>query len=109
VSMELSHTSQGHTLTLVQRLTNSRAFLVLSEGDQTAIHTRMPLIEAYGFLGSISPTFGYGLGAIHPIKLLLDYADLDVQGSLKLQPGEHELVLESNRTDGARAVTIGQV
>ncbi|MFQ5647789.1 MAG: hypothetical protein ACE5FW_00995, partial [Candidatus Aenigmatarchaeota archaeon] len=97
VSLGLTHTGQNHTIILVQNLTNSHAFVVFSEGDQAAIENRMPLIEGHEFLKKISPSFAYGLGLLHPIKVLLESA-IDLQNDLILHEGLHEVLFEYNQS-----------
>ncbi len=106
LSLRVNKSGTSHYLTINQNLTNSKSFLVFTKGDQTTIENRIGLIEAGTFLLNIAPSFAYGLGLYHPIKILLTYTDIDVQTSLILQTGYHELEFESNSTDSKVAVVI---
>jgi parallel beta-helix repeat protein len=105
VSMAVSRTSANHSLTLNYGFRGSGSAVVFTRDDWRMIENRMPLIEAGSFLSHISPSFGYGLGVHHPIKILLEYSGVDVQSDLALGRGMHELVFESNRT-GADSLLV---
>ena len=93
LSLGLESTPQNHTLVLNQTITNSNAFLVFSQGNWETVQNRMLQIETGSFLKAISPTFGYGLGTEHPIKILLKVPEADLDSSLIIRRGNHELKL----------------
>jgi hypothetical protein len=80
----------------------TQVFLAFTEGDWQTIRNRIPLIEADQFLNKIAPSFAYGLGIYYPIKILLKYRDIDIEGDVKMEKGAHVLVIENNGTVAGR-------
>ncbi len=101
--------TSSHTLGITQDLTNSKTFLVFTQGDWSAVNNRIDSIEKGTFLTNIAPSFAYGLGVKYPIKLLLEYSDIDLQSTLLFQAGTYELELESNKTDSNKALIIRRI
>ncbi|MBL7160872.1 MAG: hypothetical protein ISS93_03425 [Candidatus Aenigmarchaeota archaeon] len=104
-----SRTDTDNTyLSLEQNLTHSQAFLVFTSGDYEAIDNRMELIEKGTFLQEISPSFSFSLGTKNPVKLLLNYTSIDIQGNFTFRKGYHEITLESNRTGTRKILVINE-
>lgn len=91
---------------LSQGIEGARAFLIFSKGDQQTIANRMPLITAGKFLRYISPSFAFGLGVTHPLKLLAHYDNIDIEGFLLLERGYHRIIIENNGTVSGRPQII---
>ena len=83
---------------LSQSIEGSRAFFVFTKGDWTTIENRMALILGGTFFQHISPSFAFGLGILHPLKLLLHYDTIDLEGWLSLERGYHKIIIENNGT-----------
>jgi hypothetical protein len=66
----------------------------------------MLLIEEGSFLSKISPSFSYGLGAKNPVKMVLNYSDIDIQGIFIFRQGVHEITVESNKTASGKKIII---
>jgi len=95
----VSNTTNTHTLKISQNLTpQNKVFLVFTRGDWSDIDNRMGLVEAGEFLFRITPTFGFGLGVLYPMKLLLNYTDIDIRGNLILRKGMHKIIIDYNET-----------
>jgi hypothetical protein len=95
-----------HYLALEQDMEKSRVFLVFTLGNWREIETRMAMIEAGRFMTNIMPSFSYGLGNKYSLDLALGYADIDLQGRLRLLKGSHKIVLENNGTSGGKPVVV---
>jgi len=96
--------SDSHFLELEQNLTNSRVFLTATQGDWNAIGNRISLIETGNFLSQISPSFGFPLGGLYPVTLLLKYQNIDLAGDLSLGKGQTRLVIENKGLSGGKPV-----
>lgn len=96
--------SNYHFIEIEQNLTDSRIFLTATQGDWHAIDGRISLIEAGKFLSQISPSFAFPLGGLYPIRLLLKYPNIDIEGGLILGKGQHRLVIENKGISGGRPV-----
>ena len=96
--------SGSHFIEIEQNLTNSRVFLVSTQGDWNAIDNRISLIEAGRFLSQISPSFAFPLGGLYPIRLLLKYSNIDIDGDFILGKGQHRLVIENKGVSGGKPV-----
>ena len=93
-----------HYLQLEQNLTNSRIFLTSTRGDWHAMENRISLIETGKFLSQISPSFAFPLGGLYPVRLLLKYPNIDLEGDLILGKGQHRLVIENKGVSGGKPV-----
>jgi len=104
--LAVSSETGEHTFSLGQNLTNSQIFVVFSKGDYQKIDTQMDRIEESTFLEGISPSFAYGQGIIHPIKFVLNYPSIDLQGNYIFHRGIHEISLESNKSSNNQVLVI---
>jgi parallel beta-helix repeat protein len=77
-----------------QRMSNSEAFIVLSKGNWRNINNRIESIESNDFLLEPEPSFSYGTGGEYPLKLLLDYSNIDINKTLKIERGFSKLTVE---------------
>lgn len=96
--LDLRSTQTSHSIAMTQGFNGSRAALVFSRGDWKTIDERMDLIRSGRFMEEVSPTFGFGFGVHHPIKMVLEYTALDLVGDLILRLGNYDLVFEYNQT-----------
>jgi len=102
----VKNSSTTHTFMIEQNVSDERIFLVLSRGDYKIIDNRIRYIVDGTFLQNIKPTFGFGLGILYPIKILLNYTSIDIQGNLILQKGRHKIELEYNDSVSGRPTII---
>jgi hypothetical protein len=102
LSVSTNSSGTNYTLGLNQSLDNSMAFLVFTKNDGSGwkiIDKRMDLIETGKFLTQISPSFSFGLGYLHPIMIILKYADIEIVGDKSIfRKGTRDVVLENNGT-----------
>jgi len=63
------------------------------------IDNRLSIIKNGNFFTQIAPSFAYGLGLYHPLKMVLNCSMVDIQNSLVINPGKHDILLEWNETD----------
>ncbi len=77
-----------------QRFSNSVVFLVFSKGNWRTINNRISSIEKGEFLSNIKPSFFYGLGEAYPLKIVLDYENIDLNKTLKIGRGLNRLIIE---------------
>jgi hypothetical protein len=92
-----------HVLGFDQQL-GDRVFLGFSQGDWQAIESRIEDIESGDFLDHVSPTFGFGLGTWHPLKVAMSYSGIDIDGAVGLSKGVYKLVIENKGQSGGRPV-----
>ncbi|MCK4714750.1 MAG: hypothetical protein KAT35_04190 [Candidatus Aenigmarchaeota archaeon] len=79
-------------------------FLVFSQGDWQVIENRMDDIESGDFMDYVSPSFGFGLGSYHPLKVVLSYAGIDLDGGIAMSRGIYKLVIENKGESGGRTL-----
>jgi hypothetical protein len=96
--------ASSHYLQVDQNLTGSRMYLTATQGDWKAIDSRISLIEGGNFLSQISPSFAFPLGGLYPIRLLLKYPNIDLQGDFILGKGQHRLVIENKGLSAGKPV-----
>ena len=97
-SISTATSGSNHVLTLKQRLDGSQAFLTDTAGDYRQVEGRMQSIERLGFLTQITPAFAYPPGTKYPVRILLNYTDIDIIGSLIFQSGTHELSINNTNS-----------
>jgi hypothetical protein len=100
--IRVSRSAASHTLEINQDLEKSRIFLVFSEGNYQAIERNIGLIEQGSFLSQITPSFAYGLGMFYPLRLVLEYADIDLDGDFSLRKGSYKLAISYQGLAGTR-------
>jgi hypothetical protein len=103
-SLKAGNGSGSHFIQLEQNLTNSRIFLAAAPGDWHAMDNRISLIETGKFLSQVSPSFTFPLGGLYPVRLLLKYPSIDIQGDLILGKGQTRLVIENKGLSGGKPV-----
>ena len=96
----------SHYLATEQDMENSQVFMVFTLGDWRSLENRIDMIESGRFLSSILPSFSYGLGNKYALELALSYADIDLQGRLRLQKGSQKIMIENNGTAGGRPIVV---
>ncbi|MBU0530355.1 MAG: hypothetical protein ABIH52_03530 [Candidatus Aenigmatarchaeota archaeon] len=95
----VSNTTSTHTLMISQNITPRKViFLTLTQGGWEDVDKRISLIKTGSFLSKISPTFGFGLGTLYPIKILINYTQIDIRGDIILKRGLHEFKIDYNDT-----------
>jgi parallel beta-helix repeat protein len=108
-SLFAGNTTSYHTLKMDQDLSNPKILLAFAKGDWKTIDNRIGIIESGEFFLKISPSFAFGLGVYHPIKMILNYTDIDIENNLILNKGLNKLALESNSTTSAKRLIIKRV
>lgn len=94
----------NHTLEITQTIKDSRIYLAFTEGDYTNIERNIGLIEAGDFLSRVSPSFAYGLGSMFPIKIVLEYPDIDIGSEFTIRKGEYRLAINYLGVSGNKPV-----
>jgi len=100
----VKNSTNTHTIMLEQNFTEEKVFLVFSTGNYRSIDARIRSIADGTFLSNIKPTFGFGLGLMYPVKLLLNYTNIDIAGNEILQRGRHGLILNYTNVTGNKPV-----
>ena len=77
-------------------------YLAFSQGDWQAVDERIADIESGDFMDYVSPSFAFGLGTYHPLKVVLRYTGIDIEGGLALSRGIYKLVIENKGQSGGR-------
>jgi len=104
-----SNTSKTHTIAMEQNLTGSMMYLAVTKGNWETIDKRISLIDSGDFMLSIAPSFGFGLGLYHPIMMVLNCTDIDLQGDLIIRYGLYRIEIESQKTGSQKAVYIREI
>jgi hypothetical protein len=109
ISLQVSYNSSHHFLTLNQNITNSQTLLSFTRGGYKEIDNRISLVEEGSFFSKISPSFSHTLGSINPIKIVLNYTNIDIQNTLILRRGVHEIAFESNKTNNNNIILVSEM
>ncbi|MFH1364781.1 MAG: right-handed parallel beta-helix repeat-containing protein [Candidatus Aenigmatarchaeota archaeon] len=107
--LRVSNDTNTHSLLLQRNLTNTKMLLPFFRGGWHDVEKRIPVLESGEFFQEIKPTFGFGLGVKYPIKMILTYNNIDLQGDLIAEKGLHKIKIESNKTNNEKAVIIEKV
>jgi hypothetical protein len=94
ISLQVSYNSTHHFLTLNQNITNSQALLTFTRGSYREIDNRISLVEEGSFFSKISPSFSFAFGETNPLKLALNYTNLDIRGNFTLTRGNYRAIIE---------------
>jgi len=108
-SISVRKDATNHYLSVNQSLTNSQVFLAFTKGDYIPIDRRMEIIESASFLSEIAPSFSFGLGDKNPIKLILNYSDIDIKGDFIFRQGVHEITIQSNKSGSIKSLIISEI
>lgn len=77
-------------------------YLAFSQGDWKIIDNRIGDIEEGDFMDYVSPSFAFGLGTYHPLKVALRYSGIDLDGAFTVSKGVFKLVIENMGISGGR-------
>ena len=78
------------------------ALLAFTQGDWQTVDSRTTDMESGDFLKAVSPSFAFGLGTYHPLKVALQYTGIDIDGSLRASKGLFKLVIENKGQSAGR-------
>ena len=98
----LTGSGTGYHMIGFEQALGEPVFLAFSQGDWQAIDERMGDIERGEFLDYVSPSFAFGLGTWHPLKVALSYTGIDIEGGLAVSKGIYKLVIENKGQSGGR-------
>ncbi len=105
-ALRMRNQTTTHSIQLEQLLSGSMVLLPVTKGDWRTINDQVTAIESGDFMIKIAPTFSFGMGIYYPIKIVLAFSDIDIQGDLILEPGLHKIEIQSNKTASQKAVYI---
>lgn len=92
-----------------QMFSNSIVFVVFSQGNWRNVNNRISSIESGEFLTSSKPSFGFGLGGKYPLKLILEYDNININKTLTLGRGYNKIVIEKTGVSQGQAnIDIGR-
>ena len=77
-------------------------YLAFSQGDWQVIDRRIGDIESGDFMDYVSPSFAFDLGRYNPLKVVLRFSGIDIEGGLTLSKGIYKLVIENKGQSGGR-------
>lgn len=99
-----------HSIGLNISLDGARALVAFTRGGWNSVDNRIGDIESGKFFLYPMPTFGFGLGNIYAIKLLLGYSDIKLIGNLTLQSGRQGFSFSYNGTtsDNRQKILVTQ-
>ncbi|MBI4176346.1 MAG: hypothetical protein HY518_04015 [Candidatus Aenigmarchaeota archaeon] len=101
-SVGISEAGSDQTVNIRQNLQGSRVFLVFSKGDYKNIEKNIGLVESGAFLLQNVPSFAFGSIQFLPVKILLDYQDIDLSGDFTLQSGTFQIILSNEGLTGTK-------
>lgn len=81
--------------------TGASALLVFTKGDWRNIDEKIADVESGRFTSYYKPTFGFGIGNIYAIKILLSYSDIVFSGNPVFSAGRRGIGVYNNGTDSA--------
>lgn len=81
-------------------------YLAFTSGDWQTVDDRMGDIESGDFMDYVSPSFAFGLGSYHPLKVALRYSGIDIDGGLSISKGFFKLVVENMGESGGRPLVM---
>ncbi|RLJ07067.1 MAG: hypothetical protein DRP16_04145 [Candidatus Aenigmatarchaeota archaeon] len=103
-SLVVNTGEKNHSIEITQNLENSEIFLIFTRGNWKNIENVIKIIESGEFLLEVSPTFGFGLGTLYPVKLILFYSELNLTGSVMFGKGSHKLIIENNGFENEKPI-----
>lgn len=92
-----------HTIGFDQAL-GDPVLIAFTQGDWQAVDSRAADMESGDFLDAVSPSFSFGLGTYHPLKVALQYSGIDIDGSLSRTKGLFKLVIENKGQRSGRPI-----
>ncbi len=104
VSLSVSSNQTHHTISITQNLSNSRTFLVFTQGDRETVPARIQAIEAGTFLSQVSPSFAYTAGPAPRPKISVGYDKIDIESNLTVRGREIRLIVENIGVIGGKEV-----
>ena len=104
-ALMVNRTSSEHSIAISQALDGSKSMLAFTSGDWEAVDNRIESIESGGFMNAITPSFAHGLGVNYMIKILVNYADIDMVNELILSGGSQGIEF-SNTGVSERKITL---
>jgi len=109
LSVFIERKNMTHEIQIEQELEHSNIFLIFTKGDWKNIEQKMPLILSGKFLNEITPSFSYGLGILYPVKIILQYQNINIIGNAIFQKGMHNLFIENKGIiNGKPSIEIGR-
>ncbi len=111
LSMATEKDASTYGFRMSQNLTGSRVFLVFSEGGWRKTDNRMDMIERGEFLENPYPSFSYGMGNEHVLKVMLAFSKIDIEpGDKVLQSGYYKMIVENEgRSGGKDSVSFSRI
>jgi hypothetical protein len=79
-------------------------YLALTSGDWQPLSERAPDLESGSFMDFVSPSFAYGLGTYHPLRVAASYPGIDIRGSIETSRGIYKLLIENMGHGGGRPI-----
>lgn len=110
ISIYTEKSGSTYTLAASMNLTNSRAFLVFTGGDWRRVENRISDIERGDFLLDPLPSFSYGSGSSHMLKVRLDIPGINLTNKAVLDRGFHRMLVENEgETGGMETVSLKKI
>jgi hypothetical protein len=100
--------SSMHTISVSQYLSGSSAIVAFTRGTAADVDRRAAGIADGSFFANFKPTFGYGLGMQNPIKILLNYSNINIYGNITLRSDQTVVVENLGNTGDIAKVKIRQ-
>ena len=101
-SLYASNDVSSHNITINQDLHDSRVFLGFTQGDWSNVEDVTEPIELGTFLHEIAPTISFGLGYLNPVKILLEYTNINITGDVRLHSGFRKLIISNEGFENGR-------
>jgi hypothetical protein len=94
-SLSTSSDASTHTIGISQDLQGSKILLGFTSGDWNNVDAIISSLEDGTFLQEIAPSFSFGIGALYPIKVLLEYQDINITGNFGIHSGFRKITVSN--------------
>ena len=94
-SVLVNGTGTNHSIGLNMSVINSRALLAFTSGDWKTVEDDISNIENGAFFTFIQPSFSYGIGLYVPLKIMLEYTNLNITNNDLFHLGRLRLMIEN--------------
>jgi len=99
-----AQTGPGHNTLIFEQDLGEPVLMAFTQGEWQDMEKRMADIESGKFMEYVSPSFGFGLGSYHPLKVVLGYTGIDLDGVVSMSRGFYKLVIENKGESGGRTL-----
>jgi hypothetical protein len=101
-SLYVSGGAGTHTIGIRQNLQGSKVLLGFTSGDWHNVDAAIASLEDGMFFQEIAPSFSFGIGALYPIKVLLEYSNINITGDFSMHSGFRKITVSNEGFEGGK-------